>query len=149
MLPKWISYLIAYDYHFIQSYIGIINHISNWFWINESANRQHILRNGKKCFILIFLNQILWQVLCHGCLFSTWWMEKNFVNPAFVSCSSWKIFMGVRSCYCNKMPILWVYVDTIHLFFCALAEADNISQKSSCLHFFKSIRNISIKTHRL
>ena len=145
------SLLIVFYSQASQSYIGTINHGRNWLWLHGIYDRQPTLRSGKYCFIFIFLKQILWQVLFHGhliFLLSTWRTEKNFVNPAFVSCRSWKQFLVVRSWYCNKVPILSICVDILQRILSVLMEADNISQKSGCPHFCDPIRNISIKTHR-
>ena len=104
----------------------------------------------KNFFIFLSLKRILWQVLCHGhliLLLSTWQTGKNYINPAFVSCSSWNWFLVVIIWYCNKMPILWVCVDLLQWIISALTESENISQKSGCPHFCHSIRNISTKTH--
>ena len=57
--------------------------------------------------------------------------------------------LDVRSWYCKKMPILCVCVDIHERILSALTEAENIPQKSGCPHFCNSIRNISIKNHRL
>ena len=149
-LPTCISYIISYYSQASQSYIGIIKHGINWFWLHGSADRQPALRSGKNRFIFISTKQILWQVLCHGhliLLLSTWKMENNFFNPDSVSWNYWKLFLGVRSCYCNKMPILWVYVDILKNIFSAFMGVDNLSQKSGCPNFYDSIRNISTKTH--
>ena len=74
-------------------------------------------------------------------------MEKNIFNPAFVFCSSRKRFLGVRSWYFNKMPIIWVCVDILQQMFSELNEAENISQNSGYPQFCNSTRNSSIKTH--
>ena len=132
-LPKCISYIIAYYSQASQSYIGIINHGSNLIWLHGSSYRQPILRSSKNGFIFIFIKKILWQVLCHGqliFLLSTWQMDKHFVNPDFVHYRYQKQFLGVRSWYCNKMPILWVCVDILQWVFSVLIEADNIYQQS-------------------
>ena len=144
-------YIILYYSQSSQGCIGIINHGVNWFCIHGSDNRQPTLRSDKDCFIFIFLKRILWQVLRHGhliFLLFTWRMENNFINPSFVSCSSWKRFIGVRSWYCNNMPVLWVCVDILQRIFSVLMEADNLSQNIGCPHFCESIRNINVKTHR-
>ena len=152
MLPKWIFNIIAYNYQISQRYIGIINHGSNLFWIPGSADRQPTLKSDKNCFIFIFIKQILWQVLCHGSLIfllSSWRMENNFVDPSFVSCSSWKWFLGFRIWYCNKMPILWVYVDILQQILVRWWRWTISPKGVSALIFFNSIRNISIKSHIL
>ena len=152
MLYKCISYIIAYHSQANHHYIGITNHVSNLLWIHRSAARKPTSISVTNGFIFIFIKQILWQVLCHGnliLLLSTWQKEKNFFNPAFVSCSTWKLFLVVRSWYCNTMTIILVFVDILQRVFIALIEAENIYQKSNHPHFCDSIRNISIKNHRL
>ena len=150
MFTKFISYIIAYYSQDSQSYIAIIIHGSNWLWIIGNSDRQPTLRSGKNCFILIFLNKILWQVFCHGhiiFLLSAWWMENNFINWAFFYWRYFKWLLGVRSWYCNNIPLLWICVDTIQRTFSALVESDSLSQKSGCPYFCDFFRNFSIKNH--
>ena len=78
-----------------------------------------------------------------------WQMEQHFINPALVSCSSQKQFLGGRSWYCNKIPILWIFVDIIQHIFNALMEEDNLSQNKDWPYFCGSIRNTSVETHIL
>ena len=74
----------------------------------------------QKCFfILICLKQIIWQVLCDGrliLLLFTWKMDKNFVKPAFVSCSSWTKFWLSEadiSTVCPYFEFVWTYFSKV------------------------------------
>ena len=104
---------------------------------------------GKIASYSYFPNKYFYRYCAMATLFSFFPPDKckKFVNPYFVSCGSWKIFLGVRSWYCNKMPIIWVCVDILQRIFSALMESDSLSQKSGCPNFCNSIRNIYIKNN--
>ena len=103
MVPKCISYIIAYYYQANQNNIGIINHISNLLLVHGSACRKPTLRSGKNWFNFIFLKQRLWQELCYGCLiflflpdeWSSIFPTNNF-SLIYIESYSWVVEAGIE-----------------------------------------------------